>query len=167
MELEDLANLLGSPTLLSGGEPVWSLTAAVDKPPRFAAFDKAQDAKLVKEWPHGRVFCAAWEIRWQYLSGQTKADVITLTENESVDSHLRNSGFKPVGQGWEAVQPGKAALIPWGSHAPGKPANVRAETRIPHPLEYPEGCEKAETDYSYYRDSASGATRFVRLRSVR
>jgi len=161
----DLVKVLQDANLICERE-AWSLTASPVRIPKFAVFDKANCAGIVKDWPQGHVFCASCEVRWQYSPASESADVLVLTENKGVASSLKGEGFKPIGREWEAVQPGKAGLVPWGSAVPSEGANIRAETRIPHPLEYPERCGDAKTRFYYYRDLSSGAIRFLRLCGV-
>lgn len=141
-------------------QKAWYLTTRVTVT-CFDLFEKAAAATLVTAWTHGRVFCAACEIRWQRPPGTEQNDVLVLSE----DSALRLEGFQPIGAAWQVVPAGEQAqLMAWGSSVPGL-LHVRAEGRIPKRVCYPKGCTEGRLSFLCYC-IPSGEVQFLRLTGV-
>jgi hypothetical protein len=143
-------------------QKAWYLTARVTDT-CFDVFDKAAAAAtLVTAWTHGRVFCAACEIRWQRPPGTEQNDVLVLSE----DAALHLEGFQPIGTAWQVVSAGEQAqLMAWGSSVPGLP-HVRVEGRLPKRVRYPKGCTEGRLSSLCYC-LPSGEVQFLRLTGVR
>jgi hypothetical protein len=140
-------------------EKPWHVVSRIDNT-NFGRFDPGKATELVTDWPHGRVFSSAYEIRWQRASASGDNDVLLLTEDASVAV----DGFSALDSDCTAAELG-VALLAWGSPVqPDKP-HIRAETRLPRKLHYPSGCEKGRLTCKYYLDG-SGAVQFIRLVGV-
>lgn len=153
---------------LPAGQPcqAWSLTADVTKTD-FSCFNPADAEALVTDWPQGKVFCQACEIRWRQLPGADAYEVFVLREDG-----VAQEGFERIGDQWLVLAPGaNAALAAWGSVPDEASKHIRAESRLPGQpahasrLRYPESCQNGKLKCLYYC-APSGETQLIRLTEV-